>query len=533
MPDTNIVGDVTDAEEKHDAVLRAKNAADISALDIGGGSKKASAAVERMKGLQEGLIGQEAALQKQMQARDEDYRGRMEQANAAAGAGIADLKPWNAEAEMGARKHDLWEQFGSPGFVISMLASAFTAMPMNSALNAGAAAMNAINQGDTDAYNKAFGAWKDNANLAIKRSEMEQKAFDNIAHLRQSNMEDWRQQAALLLQQFNDQRKLALLNSGYDKDLLDAQTAEWESRDRMALAIPHIIESNTLLNAVNGDPRWKSGDPKQMMAAYTDAAKQIQEAKYAGRYGSNMTLSRLQEVAIADRAQEIIKQGQAEGKTISTSDAITQAAQEIRPAFSQPRSPGAMALSKYLQRHPKATDADVIQFNKDFTTIMSRARSLGVRSSNVDVAVDEAVGAAKQALDASKNVPRGNWVPINQLTQLVREKKSSPEQQRFDIANAALVTAYAQTMSRTGVNSVFAQRRALDVLQTATGPDAYEAGVDQLMTEMQIVKSAVRAAEQEDGHGGSAPSAPKKGDVQDGYRFNGGDPANPDNWEKQ
>jgi hypothetical protein len=29
-----------------------------------------------------------------------------------------------------------------------------------------------------------------------------------------------------------------------------------------------------------------------------------------------------------------------------------------------------------------------------------------------------------------------------------------------------------------------------------------------------------------------APSAPKPGDVQQGYRFKGGDPANPANWDK-
>jgi len=305
------------------------------------------------------------------------------------------------------------------------------------------------------------------------------------------------------------------LRNGYDPDVTSAQQAEATSLENMTKARDSLLDNKAKLDALNGhiaqpgekvthkdtagndmaggDERWyKQTDP---LGALTDVEKKINEAKFAGRYGGAMTMSRLQEVAIQDRANEIMQEAQKAGKKISSADAITQAAQEIKPSFSAPRSPATVAISKYLQTHPKATTDDVVAFNKDFTTVVSRARALGLRSANVDVAVDEAVGAAKQALDASKNVPRGNWVPINELTQLVREKKSSPEQQRFEIANAALVTAYAQTMSRTGVNSVFAQRRALDVLKTATGPDAYVAGVDQLMTEMSIVKDAVHAAE--------------------------------------
>ena len=88
-----------------------------------------------------------------------------------------DIKPWNAEKELNNRKTDLWEQFGSPGFIIAMLASSFTAMPMNSALNAGAAAMNAINSGDMDKYHKAFDAWKENSSLTLKRLDLEEKQF--------------------------------------------------------------------------------------------------------------------------------------------------------------------------------------------------------------------------------------------------------------------------------------------------------------------------------------------------------------------
>jgi hypothetical protein len=472
-----------------------------------------------------------SAAQRDQERRDSQYRDRMDRMVTAEGVTADDLKPWNAQAELAEHKTDLWSQFGSPGFIVAMLGSAFTAQPMNSALQSGAAAMDAINAGDMKAYDKAFEAWKENSALTIKRLDQEHQQIADIDHLRSSNLAEWRVQMETLLHQYGDERKLALLHNGYYPEVVSAQDGEVTAKEHLATAQQALIQNKALMDSLNGHPaqpgetvthkdakgnEMAGGDSRyykgtDMLGAYTDAEKKINEAKFAGRYGSAMTMSRLQEVAIQDRASEIIKEGQAAGKKISSSEAITQAAQEIRPSFSQPRSPATMAASKYIQTHPKATDKDIVEFTKDFTTVMSRARALGTRSAAIDVAVDEAVGASKQALEASKNVPRGEWVPINEIAQLVREKKSSPSQQRFNIANAALVTAYAQTMSRTGVNSVMAQRRAMDVLKTATGPDAYKAGVEQLMTEMQIVKDAVRAAEQS----GEAPaSGDAKSDVK-------------------
>jgi hypothetical protein len=69
----------------------------------------------------------------------------------------------------------------------------------------------------------------------------------------------------------------------------------------------------------------------------------------------------------------------------------------------------------------------------------------------------------------------------------------------FDLKNASLITAYSQTMSRSGVNSVTAQNRAKEVLLTADGPEAYRAGVNALLQEMEVVQQAVRDVEADTG----------------------------------
>jgi hypothetical protein len=210
-----------------------------------------------------GAEGGMAAIQKRQ---DDAYAQRQERMLAQEGATMDDLKPWNAEKEMGKRETNLWEQFGSPGFVISMLASAFTAMPMNSALNAGAAAMNAINQGKMEDYHKAFDAWKENSNLTLKRLDIEEHEFNQIGDLRSKNMESWRAQATALAARFNDQRLALLLQGGLDQQVLDAIDAKAKSKVELADATQRLQDNETrrqITMALLGD----SKDPKKMARA--------------------------------------------------------------------------------------------------------------------------------------------------------------------------------------------------------------------------------------------------------------------------
>ncbi len=235
-------------------------------------------------------IGAEGGMAAAEQRRDDQYRSRMDRMISAEGATIDDIKPWNAAKEMEARKTDLWEQFGSPGFVISMLASAFTAMPMNSALNAGAAAMNAINQGDMKAYDKAFDAWKENSSLTLKRLELEEKQFNQIDTLRSRDMESWRAQATALASRFNDSRMRILLENGYDQMALDAMDQRAKSRSELSDATQRIQENEIrrkLFIALNGDNK----DPKKLAQAAMDAETIMTAPKSAEQIATNNVIS--------------------------------------------------------------------------------------------------------------------------------------------------------------------------------------------------------------------------------------------------
>ena len=236
-------------------------------------------------------IGADAAATQHELDVNRGYESRMEKLNNQIGHSLDNIKPWNADVETAKRTTGLWEQFGSPGFVLAMVASSFTTMPMVSALNAGAAAMNAINQGDHEAYEKAFNAWKDNTELALKRSRLEQEQFNNLSHLRETKLADYRVKLESMLRTNGDERKLLLLQHDMLPEIDEAFGHQFEAADKLAKLAPHMIQNHVLMNALNSDPEWKealaSGDGTKMMDVYTKNIRKITDAteRHYGRGG--------------------------------------------------------------------------------------------------------------------------------------------------------------------------------------------------------------------------------------------------------
>lgn len=189
--------------------------------------------------LQQSLIGsaQKAQTDQSIADRQRDEntkkdRERMDRAwgNENARADDPALDVWDADKEKARRTRGPMEQFGSVGFIFAMAASAFTRTPMTSALNAGAAAMTAIQQGDEKAYEHAYKAWKDNSELAIKRFDMEHRLYEDANKLLNTDMSLWNQKTLEIAAQFDHKQTIALLNAGMYPKVLEAQSAAARAR---------------------------------------------------------------------------------------------------------------------------------------------------------------------------------------------------------------------------------------------------------------------------------------------------------------
>lgn len=137
------------------------------------------------------------------------------------------------------------------------------------------------------------------------------------------------------------------------------------------------------------------------------------------------------------------------------------------------------------------------------------ATELGSREGKVAPRVQEAQNFAKLALDASADVPRGDFVPLTKAIQAGQSMSSDPKIARFQAANTSLINAYAAAVGG-GTVSVSGQEHARQMLSTAQGPEAYKATVDQLLKETAGALAAPGQVRTQLGIGGkgAAPAAP-------------------------
>jgi hypothetical protein len=133
--------------------------------------------------------------------------------------------PWNEKAERQRYFSDPMTQFGSMAAMIGILGSALTKQPLTGALNAGAAAMNAIQAGEMDNYKRAYDAWKENANLAYRQFQLEHQVFSDAAKLYDTDMAAGRAKMELATARFGAERIASLLRAGLDAKVFEAVNA--------------------------------------------------------------------------------------------------------------------------------------------------------------------------------------------------------------------------------------------------------------------------------------------------------------------
>lgn len=243
----------------------------------------------------------DALQQKQLQQRQERYNAELDRMREREGAYAAEIQPWN-EQTMAPKKTTLWEKFGSPGFVLSMFASAFTAMPMNSAMQAGGAAMNAINEGDFEARKEAMDVWNKNTNLALKRLEEQHKEYSEILQQQGHDLEATRLNMTLAAAKYGDDITKAYADAGMFPELDKVNQTRAEAAKNLAQAHQAIMEQEVISDALNGHPaqpgepvthqdakghpmaggdaNWYTG--KDPTKAYADVLSKIEMAKRAG-----------------------------------------------------------------------------------------------------------------------------------------------------------------------------------------------------------------------------------------------------------
>lgn len=133
---------------------------------------------------------------------------------------------------------------------------------------------------------------------------------------------------------------------------------------------------------------------------------------------------------------------------------------------------------------------------QDYAGQLTEAQSLGRYGARAGTATAEVAQAIKPVLDASDAVPRGKWVPINELMNNWRKYTSDPAYNNLITQMTALRNAYIRAMNPTS-NATEGARRELqiqDLINASTSPEALEVQLRAIMLETQNMERGVAVA---------------------------------------
>lgn len=154
---------------------------------------------------------------------------------------------------------------------------------------------------------------------------------------------------------------------------------------------------------------------------------------------------------------------------------------------------------------------DVAMAIGEFQGFKAGNRSLGTRTANMGMAVNEANQMADLVVTASDAVPRGQIRAVNDALNAYQSQTGDPKIVRFGAALNSFINAYARAISPTGVPTVNDKEHARDMLNTGFTQGQVREVIDQLKAEMAAASKAPGATKQElrstfrNEHGGAKP----------------------------
>lgn len=121
------------------------------------------------------------------------------------------------------------------------------------------------------------------------------------------------------------------------------------------------------------------------------------------------------------------------------------------------------------------------------------ARTMGALGARINTFAEEAKQTGGEALNASADMPRDAWVPIENIIQMGQSAANNPKFVRLLAANNGFANTYAKAVNPSGIMTDEAKRQAFEILNVARSAEGYAAGVKQLTREANIVQNAVGA----------------------------------------
>lgn len=401
-------------------------------------------------------------------------------------------------------------EFASAMAVLGAVAGRFTRAPGGAALAAFAGALKGWQSGNLEAYETAAKKWEQDTKTTVENNRQVLEKYKLALENRKSNIDEQMANIQLISAQYHDQI------------MYDAATS------KNYTMVAQIYEKNHEFTQKVSDSAAKLQEKRD-----EQKTKNEQNATYWLSPDGQTKLATLPPSQQAAVKQLIDIYGQKNAKPQNAAmerfmqenpNATAQEIQNFQSGSKPPRSAPAMALRKFMDEHPDATADDIKKFSGEFAGANSYGRTAGSTGARVENATNEVEQLLPQALETSRALPRGKFVPVNTLIQKWQQGTSDPAYNDFALSNFSLVNAYTRAMNPQGVPRIAErlEQHAVGILSTATSPEAYEVQARRLWKEVQASKTAV--AKTAEGRTAGDINAPMPGDSRTAA------PAGDDGW---
>ncbi len=162
-----------------------------------------------------------------------------------------EIRTWNAQAKQEQYSTSPIEAFGSFAMIAALGMSAFTKSPMTASLNAMAGVMNGIKEGNDQAYERDYNAWKANTDVMMKR-------FGVLKDQLSSDMEVWKAKGAQgqqnlsnTLAKYGLYKDQALVDAGLVEPVETAMVARLKAVEGMRKAAEEIETQHSIRRAID------------------------------------------------------------------------------------------------------------------------------------------------------------------------------------------------------------------------------------------------------------------------------------------
>lgn len=149
---------------------------------------------------------------------------------------------------------------------------------------------------------------------------------------------------------------------------------------------------------------------------------------------------------------------------------------------------------------------DIVAMQQRFIADSAEARTLGQMTARTAAPAAEAQKFGEYAKELSRSVPRGSFVPVNELVQKAEASISDPNLLSFRAAVNTFISEYARAVTPVGSTTDFARKKAFDLLSTATSQEAFDRVVDVMNKEMEYAQEALRKTRSSVSGGTTPPS---------------------------